>query len=70
MAEEFTCNACQQSFPKAWSDAAAVAEAEGTFTAAELATAVVVCDPCLLEMRAAMPDLDARYRASEHGDAS
>lgn len=59
--DQFTCGACGGTFPKAWSDEEALAEAEDAFDPSELEDAAVVCDDCWREMRRAMPDFDARY---------
>ena len=47
--ETFTCEACGETFPKGWSDAEAVAEAEERFPGLDLSDpgeAGIVCDAC------------------------
>jgi hypothetical protein len=62
MGAEFTCEACGETFPKAWTDEDAHAEASAVFRPEEREDEAVVCDGCWRAMRADMPDLDARYR--------
>lgn len=57
----YTCDACGGTFEHGWSEEEAVAKAQPTFTEGELSDVVIVCDDCLRDMRAAMPDLDERY---------
>ena len=44
---EFTCDECGGTFPKAWSDEEALAEADGLFGAA--GPLAVICDDCWRE---------------------
>lgn len=53
----FTCDACGGTFPKAWSDDEAAAEASERYTEQELQSAGVICDDC---WRAAGFDTDPR----------
>lgn len=59
---EFTCEACGDTYTQIWTDDDARAEANAVFRPEELVDAAVVCDACFTEMRAAMPDMNARYR--------
>jgi hypothetical protein len=61
---EFTCDACGGTFTSEWSDEDAQTEAALAFDPAELEGAAVVCDDCFQDMRAVMPDMDARYRVN------
>jgi len=61
MSDSYYCEACGGVFTKGWTDEEAMAEANAAFIVAELKDAATVCDPCWHQMRAAMPDLDARY---------
>lgn len=60
-ATEYRYDACGEAFISGWSDEEAKAEAEATFTPAELVDAAIVCEDCWQAMRKAMPDMDARY---------
>jgi len=46
MADTFRCDGCEQSFPKAWSDADAVAELESKYPGVDVEDCAVVCDDC------------------------
>ncbi len=61
----YRCESCGETFISAWSESDAKAEAESTFSAAELSDTAVVCEYCWQAMRKAMPDLDARYNAGD-----
>ncbi len=57
----YRCEACGDTFTlqEGWDP---MAEASAVFRPEELADAAHVCDDCWRAMRAAMPDMDARYR--------
>lgn len=59
---QVTCAACGNACPNPYIDPEALHEATLTFRPEELEDAVVICDDCWGPMRAAQPDLDARYR--------
>lgn len=61
MSRTYTCDACGETYTSGWTDEEAAAEAAAAFSAEELYDPATVCDPCWREMRAAIPDLDARY---------
>jgi len=60
----YCCAACGEEFEfeEGWDPQA---EAESAFTPAELADSVTVCDDCWKAMRAAIPEMDARYPIGE-----
>lgn len=57
---EFTCDACGETFPKAWSDEEAHAEAEEVFPDGVGDDPAMVCDDCYEQMTAAFATLRAR----------
>lgn len=63
MTNKYTCEACGGTFEAAWTEAEAKAEADAVYQPGELDRegAAMVCHDCWLEMRVAIPDMDARY---------
>ena len=47
---EFTCDACGESFEKAWSDEKAIAESKKAFPDDDYTDMAVVCDDCWHKM--------------------
>jgi hypothetical protein len=60
--EKFTCEVCGGCFIADNTKEECLAEAEAVFSPEELTDPVSVCDECWMELRAALPELDARYR--------
>lgn len=48
--ETFTCDACGRTFPKAWSEDDALAEAAALYPPELLTDAAVICDDCFRGM--------------------
>jgi hypothetical protein len=57
--DTFTCARCGGTWDKVWTDEEAMAEAEATFTEAELTDAAVICDDCYQAFMPALPRLRA-----------